>query len=196
MSSIINCSLITGIYPDQLKVAKVCPIYKSDSKDKFSNYRPISLLPSFSKIFEKVVFDRIFCYLNSKKILNDNQYGFRKNHSTYMAILDMQNKITAAMDRYEYAVGIFIDLSKAFDTLDHHILLKKMQHYGIRGLALSWLTSYLSNRVQYVVIDNTVSCMMQITCGVPQASILGPLLFILYINDIVESSNITIYTVC
>ena len=153
-------------------------------------YRPISILPSFSKVFEKVVCLRLSNYLTSKCILSNNQYGFRQNHSTYMAILDMHNKISQSVDDREFSIGIFVDLSKAFDTINHDILLHKLEHYGIRGIALQWFKDYLSNRKQYVLYNNCSSKLLSITCGVPQGSILGPLLFIIYINDIVNCSNI------
>ena len=112
------------------------------------------------------------------------QYGFRSNHDTTMAVIDMVDKITAAMDSSSYSIGIFIDLSKAFDTLNHSILLAKLNHYGIRGLALDWFTSYLNNRYQYVEYHGNKSSHLNITCGVPQGSVLGPVLFLVYINDI------------
>ena len=190
ISNIINSSLITGTVPEQLKIAKICPIFKGGERDKFINYRPISVLPSFSKIFEKVVYNRIIKYIDSKQILTNCQYGFRKKHSTSMAIIDMYDKLSASLDRNEHSVGIFVDLSKAFDTLDRNILLKKLEHYGIRGVALQWFESYLTNRKQFVFVNDISSSVKDITYDVPQGSILGPLLFILYINDIVNCSDV------
>lgn len=190
ISRIINNSFTSGVVPDNLKIAKVCPIFKNGEKDLFTNYRPISILPSFSKIFEKAAFNRLSSYLESKCMLVNNQYGFRRQHSTYMAIMDMYDKISAASDRNEFSIGIFIDLSKAFDTLDHVILIKKLEYYGLRGVTLKWFQNYLLNRQQYVFLNESSSSLRVINCGVPQGSVLGPLLFILYINDIVNCSNI------
>ena len=190
LSKIINCSISTGKFPDKLKIAKVCPVFKSGDKEHFENYRPISILPSFSKVFEKIIHIRLVNYLESKNILPDNQYGFRKGISGAMAIAEMCDKISAATDRNEFSVGVFIDLSKAFDTINHSILLKKLEHYGIRGLALDLFQNYLHNRKQYVYANRTSSNICDIKCGVPQGSILGPLLFLLYISDIENCSDI------
>ena len=168
----------------------MCPVYKTGNKNIFTNYRPISILPRFSKVFEKVVLNRLINYVEKKNILSCNQYEFREEYSTYMAIVDMCNKITTAIDNNEYAVGIFIDLSRAFDTLNHNILLKKLEHYGIRGIALQWFCNYLSNRKQYVYINGTSSYLRDINCGIPQGSILAPLLFVLYLNDITHCSDL------
>ena len=125
LSSIINHSLLTGCFPDCMKLANVCPIFKSGDSSLIENYRPISVLSCFSKVFEKIMFNRLVSYLNRLNIINPNQYGFRKNHSAYMALLDLHDKITEAWDKNEFAIGISIDLSKAFNTINHDILLKK-----------------------------------------------------------------------
>ena len=139
-------SLSSGVFPEPLKVAHVVPIFKSGDCYISSNYRPISVLPIFSKLFEKVVYNRLIRYIDKYCILNGSQYDFRANHSTSMALLQLYNKISSAIDAKEYTIGIFLDLSKAFDTINHNILLDKLQHYGIRGTALDWFKSYLINQ--------------------------------------------------
>ena len=189
LSEIINNSLKTGIVPDNCKIAKIVPLFKSGDKKLFNNYRPISILPCISKIYEKVVYNRLLAYVNKNNILSKNQYGFRNKHSTATAIVDFNEKLSSAIDSGFYTIGIFLDLAKAFDTINHEILLKKLEHYGIRGVPLKWFESYLTNRKQFVQYYNAKSKLHQINCGVPQGSILGPLLFLLYINDICSSSD-------
>ena len=126
ISKIVNCTLQTGIFPELLKIAKVCPVFKDGESSLFTNYRPISVLPSFSKIFEKIVANRLLTYLEKNRILSPYQFGFRKNHSTFMAIADMYDKISSATDENKFSIGIFIDLSKAFDTINHSILFKNL----------------------------------------------------------------------
>ena len=189
LTSIVNMSLAHGIVPDKMKIARVIPVYKSGDRAIFSNYRPISVLPSFSKILEKVVYNRIIEFINKLNILCDNQYGFRKNHSTSLASIEFYDKVSSAFDRGEVAVGIFLDLTKAFDTVNHDILFDKLRHYGIRGVALDWVKSYFSDRLQYVDFNGNSSSLQKISCGVPKGSILRPLFFILYINDIINASR-------
>ena len=192
---ICNLSLKTGIFPKQMKMAKVIPVYKSGDKHLFTNYRPISLLSQFSKILEKIVSTRLDSFIEKHNILTDSQYGFRTGRSTNMALMELAEKLTSSIQNKDYVIGIFLDLKKAFDTIAFDILLEKMERYGIRGIGLSWLKSYIENRQQYVQIDEYKSACSNITCGVPQGSILGPKLFILYINDICKVSSILNYVV-
>jgi hypothetical protein len=186
LTYISNTSFQTGIFPSNMKIAKVVPIFKSNDNTQFNNYRPISILPAFSKILEKLVHKRLYHYLNTNKLLSMSQYGFQRHMSTEQAILEFQDRIVDNLASKKWCSGIFLDLSKAFDTLDHAILLSKMHHLGVRGIALQWFKSYLSNRSQFVELENIKSSHKAITCGVPQGSILGPLLFLVYINDIVD----------
>ena len=188
--SFVNFSIETGIVPSQLKIAGIIPIYKSGVNNLFSNYRPISVLPVFSKVLEKAVYNRLMNYIDINHILFSNQYGFRKNHSTSLALISLYDKISAAFDANKHTVGIFLDLSKAFDTVDHTILISKLEHYGILGLPLEWIHNYLSNRFQYVEYNGFCSLSNRIKCGVPQGLILGPLLLLLYINDIYHATDL------
>ena len=172
-----------------MKIARVIPLFKNGNINYFTNYRPISLLSQFSKILEKIFHNRMMYFIEEKNILYESQYGFRKDMSTSLAILELVENITNSIDDCKSTVGIFIDLKKAFDTtVDHDILIKKLDHYGIRGVANKWSCSYLMNRSQYVCINDTSSECMNITCGVPQGSMLGPALFIFYINDVCNVS--------
>ena len=186
---ITNQILTTGIFPDKLKIAKVVPIYKKGENTQLCNYRPISLLPAISKVIEKIMYSQLDNFFKTQRHLYDNQYGFRTEHSTEFAALELADRVITSMDHNETPINIYLDLSKAFDTLDHEILLAKLQYYGIHGTPLELLKSYLTNRKQYVEIEDTKSKMLDISTGVPQGSILGPLLFIIYVNDFALSSE-------
>ena len=177
--------IINGVVPNELKVAKVVPIYKSGDRRLINNYRPVSVLPSFSKILEKLMYNRISNFIHKHSLLNEYQFGFWQNQ----ALIVLLDKITAALDKGDIVLGVFLDFSKAFDTVDHQILLNKMYKYGIRGIAFKWMESYLSNRRQFVLFKDVQTEYATVTCGVPQGSIMGPLLFLLYVNDIANVST-------
>ena len=185
----INQSLCTGVFPDHLKIAKVIPLYKKDDSHILDNYRPISLLPCMSKLFEKVAFLQLYEYFNSNHLLYKSQYGFRSLYSTELACAEMTDRIHKHLDESKIPISVFLDLSKAFDTLDHEILLTKLKYYGLNENALNWFQSYLSNRIQYVEFDGCKSSYLPVTTGVPQGSVLGHLLFIIYMNDIYCASD-------
>jgi hypothetical protein len=172
-----------------MKVARVDPLFKSGKDTIISNYRPVSILPVFSKLFERLMYDRLMNFSTANNLLYKYQFGFRCNYSTSMALVTLVDKIMSAIDNGNMVVGVFLDFQKAFDTVNHNILLNKLYKYGIRGVAFNWLKDYLSNRYQYVTFDNHDSQKKLIKCGVPQGSILGPLLFLLYINDITNVSD-------
>ena len=148
----------------------------------YTNYRPVSVLSCFSKVFEILMYNRLISFVIQNDLLYKHQFGFRKGHSTIFAILTLTDFISHALERGEYVIGIFLDFSKAFDTVNHAILFQKLEHMGIRGIAYDWLCDYLRNRSQYVTYDGAKSEYRNISCGVPQGSVLGPLLFLLYIN--------------
>ena len=193
VTHICNSSLLSGIFPDRMKIAKIIPLFKSGSKTEINNYRPISLLPQFSKILEKIYNNRLNNFITTSNILNSCQYGFRQGVSTSHALVDLVSEITNSLNKRKHAIGVFIDLRKAFDTVNHQLLCKKLEFYGIRGIAQNWIKSYLSNRTQYVCYEEHTSESLQISCGVPQGSILGPQLFILYVNDMCNVSKLLKY---
>ena len=187
---VFKASIGQGIFPTNLKIAKVTPVFKSGEKSNVSNYRPISILPVFSKVLERIMYNRVYNHLILNNLIYENQLGFQKNCSTEHAIMQLTRNISESFEKGEYTLGVFIDLSKAFDTVDHTILIEKLQYYGIKGTNLEWLKSYLRNRKQYIHSEGVAKQLLDIKCGVPQGSILGPLLFLIYVNDFNKASNL------
>ena len=186
LTLIINQMIVTGIYPKAFKTSKVSPLFKKGDNTLLSNYRPISLLPTISKIFERIIYNQLSNYFNDSNLLAEQQYGFRPRHSTELAAVKLVDFISHEMESGHTPTNIYVDLSKAFDTINYDILLDKLSYYGISGRALKLLKSYLLDRKQYVVYNNCNSNLVDVTTGVPQGLILGLLLFSIFINDLIH----------
>jgi len=189
LTKIVNQMLASGIFPDFLKTAKITPVYKTGDRKDIKNYRPISVLPSLSKIFEKIILEQMHDYFSSNNLYYNGQYGFRKGHSAENAVMENVDRIVDSFENNNMPIDIFLDLTKAFDSINHSVLLQKLEYYGIRDVAYRLCKSYLENRHQFVLYESAQSDLLKVKLGVPQGSVMGPFLFLVYVNDFCKSSD-------
>ena len=184
LTELVNQVLLCGVFPPELKVNKITPIYKAGARDSMNNYRPISVTSVFSKIIEKIIKMRMLSFINKYVLYNEFQYGFLKNSSTLSATVDFINFVSRALDDNNIVVAVFVDFGKAFDVVSFDVLFKKLEKMGFRGIILSLIKTFLENRQQYVTINNVNSGKLSSTCGMPQGSVLGPLLYSIYVYNL------------